>query len=394
MSDLSEINKALMAQNDSLEEFKKRNDAKHAARDAQFETFLDFKKRMETSEAKATRPLFGGSSRIITSESAEDVEGRKSLRQFMQTGELEQKAMSTTSGPDGGYAVPKVIDTMIESLVVNISPIRSIATIQQTTSPDFHKLVNTRGTASGWVGESSPRTATGTPQLVDVAPPMGELYAFPQASQRMLDDAYFDAESWLAGEVATEFARAEGLSFISGNGANQAMGFLSGPAPVATADATRPFGKLEYKPTGVDAGWPVAASGGADLLLTLIFSVKAPYRANACFVMTKKTLSTVTQFKDSGGRYILTPMTQPAIPPTIFGFPVIEAEDMPEVASGSFSIAFGDFRRGYLIVDRIGVRVVRDPFTSKPNVGFYVTKRTGGNLQNTEAIKLIKFSVS
>jgi HK97 family phage major capsid protein len=364
---------ALDESNKALEAFK-----------AKMEARLD---DLETKEAKANRPGFG------TLEEGKDLAPeRKAFRNFMVNGDTsELKSMSAGSAADGGYAVPKVIDQTIANQIVNISPIRQVAGIQQISTADFHKLVNLRGTASGWVSETAARPATNTPQFADIKPSMGEIYANPQATQQMLDDVYFNADAWLADQVATEFARAEGASFVSGNGTNQPTGFLNG-TPVATADGVRAFGTLQYLPTGVSGNWP--ATNPADLLLSLVFSLKAPFRQNACWVMNKATLSAITQFKDSSGRYILTPMQGPKVPATIFSYPVLEAEDMPTIAANSFSIAFGDFSRGYLIVDRIGTRVVRDPFTNKPYVGFYATKRVGGAVVDSEAIKLIKFSAT
>jgi HK97 family phage major capsid protein len=381
MSDLSEITKAIMASNDAFEEFKKSIDSRFAG--------------LESAEAKARRPHLGQDSRR-GARTEEDAAELKSFRAFMSSGKIEEKAMSIGSGPDGGFTVPKVIDSMIESLVVNVSPIRSVAQVQQISTSDYHKLINLHGTASGWAGETQARPATNTPQFADIAPPMGDLYANPQCTQTMLDDAFFDAESWLADEIATEFARAEGVAFINGTGVNQPKGLLSGPAPVTTADGLRAFGTMQYFPSGVSGAWPAPSSinEASNALLNLVFAVKAPYRANAKWLMTKKTLATVTQFQDYSGRYILTPNAAPGIPNMIFGYPVVECEDMPEIGAGSLSIAFGDFKRGYLIVDRIGTRVVRDPFTNKPSIGFYTVKKVGGTLQNTEAIKFLKFSVS
>ena len=373
MDYLKEISKSLEESNLAFEAFKTRID-----------TRLD---GIESKEAKATRPGFGAALN-----EGVDLPERKAFRAFMKTGDDAQlKSMSAGSLPDGGYAVPKVIETQIEDLVVNLSPIRQIASVQQISTSDFHKLVNLRGTSSGWVAETAARPATGTPQLSDIKPPMGEIYAFPMASQQMLDDVYFNADAWLSEQVATEFARAEGAAFVNGTGTNQPSGFLTG-TPLATADGVRAFGTLQYLPTGVAGGWP--ASNPADLLLAVVFTVKAAFRQNASWVMSKSTLSAITQFKDSSGRYILTPMLSPKVPAMIFGYPVIEAEDMPGIAANSLSIAFGDFGRGYLIVDRIGTRVIRDPFTARPYVGFYATKRTGGAVINSEAIKLVKFAVS
>jgi HK97 family phage major capsid protein len=304
---------------------------------------------------------------------------------------MKALAITTSSGADGGYAMPKVIDQMIEDLVINISPIRQIAKVVQITTADYHKLVNLRGTAGSWVAETAARPATTSPTFADVAITPHDFYLNIQASQQMVDDVQFNAATWIAEQASTEIARAEGNAFILGTGTNQPTGFLNG-TPLATADGTRAFGTLMYLPTGVAGGWP--ASNPADFLLNIIYSLKAAFRQNAKWVMNKATLAAISQFKDSSGRYVLTPMQSPTVPAMIFGFPVIEAEDMPGIAASAFPIAFGDFQRGYEVVDRVGTRIVVDPYSNKPYLGYYIVRRTGGAVVNSEAIRLAKFSVS
>jgi HK97 family phage major capsid protein len=408
MSDLSQITTAIEASNKAFDEFKKTNDARiekmekgqhvpddyTAKMDKIFKDMSDQKTVIETLEAKMKRPALGSDGKPVDEQAAEH---KKAFGGYLRKGieydkSIEQKALNISSGPDGGFAVTKVIDGMIDSLAVNISPIRSIATVQQISTSDFHKLINTRGTSSGWVGEQAQRGSTGTPQLVDIAPPMGELYANPQATQQMLDDVFFDAESWLAGEIATEFARAEGAAHIGGSGVNQPKGFLS-YSTAATADATRAFGTLEHVGTGVSGGFKVltATINPVDDLFTLVSKMKALYRAGAKFVTNKSVLFTIMGMKDYQGRYVFNPTSAPGVEDSILGYPVTEAEDMPALGANSLSLAFGNFKLGYLIVDRIGTRIIRDPFTNKPNIGFYTTKRTGGAVLNSETIKLLKF---
>jgi HK97 family phage major capsid protein len=402
---MSAVQKAIEDSNKAFEAFKEINESKTKTQGdkiAEMEKAFDdvaksqkeVKELLELMEAKGNRPGFGGQSDAEKLQA----EHKEAFSGYMRKGKdfdvsIEQKALAitTNSGADGGYAVPKVIDTMIQELLVNISPIRAIASVQQISTSDFHKLVNLRGTASGWVGETAARTATTTPTLADIKPTMGELYANPQATQQMLDDAFFNAESWLADQVATEFARAEGAAFVSGNGTNQPTGFLAG-TPLATDDGTRAFGSIQYVPTGVAGGW--AASNPADLFFTLAGKLKKGQRQGAKWVMAKSVLFQAAAFKDSGGRYIFNPVTSPEVPASILGWEVVEAEDMPAIAANAFSIAFGNFKNGYLIVDRIGTRVIRDPFTNKPYIGFYTTKRVGGAVIDSEAIKVAKFSVS
>ncbi|MGA7181405.1 MAG: phage major capsid protein [Thiobacillaceae bacterium] len=355
---------------------------------------------LESKDAKASRPNFG----VVGHDdfSIDAKEHQSAFKKYICKGEthglgdLQMKAMATNQGDTGGYAVPKVIDGMIADLAVNISPIRAIAQTVQISTQDYHKLVNKRGTASGWVGETAARPETATATFADIAPPMGELYANLSASQVMLDDAFFNADQWMAEQAATEFARAEGLAFISGNGVNQPMGFLSNPV-ANTSDATRAFGTLEYVYTGTSGNFKTTSSSvnPSDDLFTLAQSLKAAYRKNAVFVMNKKTLFAVMGMKDNQGRYIFNPTTQPGMQDTLLGYPIFEAEDMPDYATANgMAIAFGNFQQGYIIADRIGTRVLRDPFSNKPNVMFYVTKRLGGSVLNSECIKLLKFGTS
>jgi HK97 family phage major capsid protein len=413
MSDLTEVTAAIEKGNTAFEAFKTANDARLAklekgeaqsdqmavmvkAFDEVTATQKSVRELIENMEAKGRRLNIGAGGASVKEADVE--EHTKAFGGYMRKGtdfdkglEVKALAISTNSGADGGYAVPKVIENEIEALVVNISPIRGIAKVVQIGTSDYHKLVNTRGTSSGWVGETAARPATSTPTLVDIKPPMGELYANPQATQQMLDDVYFNAESWLAGEVATEFARAEGAGFISGSGTNQPSGFLT-PTYVATADGARAFGSCQYIPTGVAGAF--AASNPADLFFTVASSLKKGYRQGAKWVTNKGALFTIAAFKDSTGRYIFNPVAAPDVPMNILGWEVIEAEDMPTVAANSLSISFGNFQHGYLIVDRIGTRIIRDPFSNKPYIGFYTTKRVGGTVINSEAIKAVKFSVS
>jgi HK97 family phage major capsid protein len=304
------------------------------------------------------------------------------------------KSLAALTGSDGGYAVPKVIDGMIEQVAVNVSPIRKIAQVVQISTQDYHKLVDTRGTSSGWVGETATRTSTNTPTLADINPPMGELYAFPQATQVMLDDVFFNAEAWLADSVGTEFARAEGAAFVSGTGVAQPKGFTQ-YTTVATADATRTFGQLEYVGTGSSGAFRTLSStvNPADDLFNVVSKLKAAYRAGASWVLNKKSLFAIMAFKDYQGRYVFSPAAAPGMSDSILGYPVVEAEDMPDYTTASaLAVAFGNFKRGYIVVDRVGTRVIRDPFSNKPYVGFYTTKRLGGAVLNSECIKFIKMA--
>ena len=311
------------------------------------------------------------------------------LRRGIDTG-IEMKSINGAAGADGGFAVPRETDAMIDSLLADISPIRAIANVVQTGTAGYRKLVARGGFASGWVSEVAARPETATPKFEEIVPPMGDLYANPAATQAMLDDAAFDVESWLADEVAREFARAEGAAFIAGSGVNQPRGFTNYPT-AATGDATRPFGTLEHLLTGV------AGDFGADAatqLITLVHALRPAYRQGACFVMASNILARIRRLKTSDGAFLWQPSLAEGQPATLLGYPVIEAEDMPELSAGSLSLAFGNFRAGYLIADRGETSVLRDPYSNKPFVHFYASKRVGGAVVNSDAIKLLKFGTA
>lgn len=305
--------------------------------------------------------------------------------------ELELKSFDGGTGTDGGFAVPREIDAQIDATLKTISPIRSIANVVRVGTAGYRKLVTSGGTPSGWVSEIAARPETDTPDFREIAPPMGELYANPAASQAMLDDAAFDVEAWLAGEIATEFARAEGAAFILGDGVNKPRGFLTG-TPTTQSDALRPFGTLQYLPSGAAGGFP--ATNPADRLIDLVQLLRAPYRQGAAWVMNSATLARIRKFKTSDGAFLWQPALAGGEPASLLGYPVVEAEDMPDIAADSFAIAFGNFRIGYLIAERRETTILRDPFSRKPFVHFYAVKRVGGAVMNSEAIKLMRFAIA
>ncbi|MCD1622636.1 phage major capsid protein [Citromicrobium bathyomarinum] len=298
----------------------------------------------------------------------------------------EIKSISGTSPSDGGYAVPRQIDAMIARQLTEISPIRALAQVVQTGSAGYRKLVATGGTASGWAGETAERPETDTPSFAEIAPPSGDLYANPAASQAMLDDAGFDLESWLSSEIAMEFARAEGAAFVNGSGTNQPKGFLKAPTSTL-GDAARAFGSVQYVGTGDATGF---GTDPEEKLIDLVHTMKAGHRQGASFVMNSTTLAEVRKLKTSDGAFLWQPGLIEGQPDRLLGYPVVEAEDMPDIAGGEYPIAFGNFRHGYLIAERSATQVLRDPFTNKPFVHFYATKRIGGQVLDSAAIKLLR----
>lgn len=340
------------------------------------------KARVDAQSLAGSRPALSGAK----SEASPFTESY--LRKGLEAG-LETKAMSGASDGAGGYAVPEEIDQQIERTLAAISPIRAIANVVKVGSAGYRKLVTSGGTPSGWVAETGARAETDTPDFHEVAPPYGELYANPAASQAMLDDAAFDVEAWLAQEIAAEFARAEGAAFVNGNGTNKPKGFLAA-ANSDEADGVRDFGELQFLKTGVSGGFP--ASNPQDKLIDLVQALRAPYRQGAVFVMNSATAARIRKFKTTDGAFIWQPGLAAGQPDTLLGYPVIEAEDMPDVAADALSIAFGNFKAGYLIAERGETQILRDPFTNKPFVHFYATRRVGGQVMNSEAIKLLKFA--
>lgn len=302
---------------------------------------------------------------------------------------FEQKAMSYGSDPDGGYLVPDETAAEIGRRLALISPIRSIATVRTVSSAVFKKPFAVTGPATGWVAETDARPQTASPSLSELQFPTMEIYAMPAATQTLLEDEAIDIDAWIASEVEAAFAEQESAAFVAGDGINKPKGFLAYPT---AAESAWSWGNLGYVPTGVSAGF--AATDASDTLIETIYAVKAGYRQNAHWVMNRKTQAEIRKLKDADGNYLWQPPATVGDKAMLMGFPVAEAEDMPDIAANSASIAFGDFARGYLVVDRAGVRVLRDPYSAKPYVLFYTTKRVGGGIQDFDAIKLVKFGTA
>jgi len=349
--------------------------------------------RMDRLAIERARPRLGADSGAETV--AADREHKTAFRAYMRSGEhaglkaLEEKAMSAGSGPDGGFLVPQPAEREILRRLAAISPIRSIASVREISTGAFRKAFSASGPAAGWVAETDPRPQSLNQQLADMNFPAMELYAMPAATQTLLDDAAVDLDQWIAEEIDTAFAEQESAAFVGGDGVNKPMGFLS--YPKAEADAWT-WGSLGYVATGVSGAF--AASAPADVLFDLVYAARAGYRQNARFVMNRKTQAAVRKLKTDDGAYIWAPPAGIGQQATLLNFPVVEAEEMPDIAANAHAIAFGDFQRGYLVVDRMGIRILRDPYSAKPYVLFYTTKRVGGGVQDFDAIKLLKFGVS
>lgn len=434
-ADLGKLQSTIEGIGKAFEEFKSANDArlaeigKRGAADVITEEKLarindaldqlgEMKKRLEVAETRAARPGGAGSRAEGGEETPEQRNYRRLFLRWVRAPRDPQtytevrsaaKALQTKAGDEdgwetraaqvvtgtgsaGGFALPEIIAQQIAMLAKEISPIRQIATVRTVGSPDYKELFDTTGAAFEWVAEAGTRNQTNTPDLAEVAPTFGTASAKPQASEESLDDLFFDVESWLISSAAEAMAAGEGTAFVAGDGTNKPTGFLNGPTPVTTADASRAFGTLQYVASGEAAAMPTSP----DKFYDLVYALRARYRANARWVLSKALLSTLRKYREGAGtgQYLWQPSLSMAQPETFLGYPITEAEDMPAVGSNVFPMAFGDFREGYLIADRVGMRITRDEITTPGFVKFYVRKRVGGKIRNSQAIKLLKIASS
>ncbi|NOZ32800.1 MAG: phage major capsid protein [Alphaproteobacteria bacterium] len=330
---------------------------------------------------RARPALEAGAPRIAATEQAE------AFSAYVRRG--EEKALSVGSNTDGGYLVPGETETEILRRLTEMSPIRAIAGVRQVSASTYRKPVSLTGPATGWGGETDVRPQTNSQTITAIDYPTTELYAMPAATASFLDDAAVDVGRWIAEEVDAAFAEQETSAFVSGDGVNKPTGFLS---VTSVAEASWTWGNLGYIATGTAGAFP--ASDESDVLIDLVYALKAGYRQNASWVMNRRSQSVLRKLKDADGNYLWQPAATAGARASLMGFELIEAEDMPDIGTDTTPIAFGDFRRGYLVVDRRGVNILRDPFSAKPYVLFYTTKRVGGGVQDFDAIKLLKFSIT
>ncbi len=388
-------------------------DAKLAKMDQHMDALNEAKSRLEKMETKLARPgaMAGQDGERFSAEAesyktaflnwvrsptdgerkqAVEAAGKALEAKARDPREQRSAAVVTSTGAAGGYALPEILERNIARLSVDISPIRAIATVRTVGGTDYKELFDINGAGFEWLGETDTRNQTNTPDLAEVAPTFGMASAKPQASEESLDDLFFDVENWLTMSAAEALAQGEGAAFVSGNSTKKPTGFLAGPTPVSTGDASRAFGTLQYIASGQAAAMPTSL----DTMYDLVYSLRARYRANARWVTSKLVLAALRKYKDTTNQYLWQPAVSAGEPSSFMGYPVTEAEDMPAVAANAFPLAFGDFREGYLICDRVGMRITRDEITTPGYVKFYIRKRVGGKLRNTQAIKLLKIAAS
>ncbi len=342
----------------------------------------EYKERVNKMEVALNRPHYGFDDGHKHSSEAE-IAHKNAFRNYLRKGvegdlcHLETKALSVASDPDGGYLVSPQISDMIIKTVYETSPMRKIANVETISSDSLEIIEDNSEATAGWTTETGSVSETNSPTLGKKVIAVHELYAQPKATQKLIDDAAIDIESWISGKVSEIFARKENTAFISGDGVGKPRGIL-------TYTSGTSWGQIEQ----VASGSSGIVTG--DKLMSLYYSIKEDYSANAVFLMNRAMIEDIRQLKDGSNNYIWHPGLAFGAPDTLLGSPVHQAADMPVPAADSLSIAFGDFRAAYQIVDRAGIRVLRDPFTEKPFVKFYSTKRVGGDVVNFEAIKLMK----
>ncbi len=398
-ADIQDVKQVAEELGAKFDEFKQKNDKRVEALEAekgklveQVETLNEKLGQLDDMKSALEKELAGMKRPDGTGTKAAS-EHKAAFMQFVRKGidtglgELQAKALQIGVDADGGYAVPEELDRNIIELLRDESPMRQVCNQIFVGTPDYKRLANLGGAGSGWVGETAPRPETSTPTLAQISAVMGELYANPQATQTSLDDMFFDVEGWLNSEVGREFSEKEGAAFLLGDGANKPKGLLAYPFAVA-GDKTRPYGTLQRLVSG-NAG---AFSG--DNLIDLVQAVKAGYRRAGTWMMNNLTVAYVRKLKDSEGNYLWRPGLEVGQPSSLLGYGITENEDMPDIAADANALAFGDFKRAYTIVDRIGTRVLRDPYTNKPYVGFYTTKRVGGMLVDSQAVKVLTLSAA
>jgi HK97 family phage major capsid protein len=305
---------------------------------------------------------------------------------------LQTKALEVINNAEGGYMVPPEMSSRIITRQFDTTPMRQLATVMSISSDAVEMLRDTNEPSAQWISELGVPADTNDGGIGRVRIPVHELYAQPKATQKLLDDAIINVEEWLINKVAAKFSRAENNAFIVGDGIGMPRGFTTYSAQ-AVDDSTRAWGVLQYVPTGVNGGF--ASSNPADALFDLMHKLRVGYHPKASWIMPRSVADMIRKFKENTTQaYIWQPGLQQGQPATLLGFPITLGEDMPAVATGSYSLAFGNFEEGYTIVDRIGLRILRDPYTGAPFIKFRCTKRTGGDIVNFEAIKLLSFSAS
>jgi HK97 family phage major capsid protein len=330
----------------------------------------ELKARLDGIEKRANRPPLSSGTGASSGDGAAEY---KALSTFVRSGdETEMKALSAGSNVDGGYLVHPVISAAMTKRIFDLTPMRRLARLVSIgAGGSFEEPIDVQETGATWVGETDARPATTTPQFGLLTIACEELYALQTVTQRLVDDASIDVGVWVEGKIADKFARSEGTATINGDGVKKPKGILTYPT-AATPDLTRSWGTLQHILSGA------AGAITADALKDLVWSLRAPYRQGASWLMNSTTANAIDKLKDANGDYLWRAGMTAGAPPSLLGYPVEFSEDMPDIAANALALAFGNFQLGYTIVDKPGVRYLRDPYSSKPNLLFYAYRRTGG----------------
>lgn len=401
----------MSVKNPVLEKMTEISDFVIEMREKQDKDITELRERLEGIEALRDRPSLGTKDGNFTADEREHKDiftkwlrrpGDASMqRQLAEAqSELERKTVTVNIGTsaDGGYAVPAIIATAIESRVVQQNPFRSLVRVDQAGSSSYTALVSRNSAGSGWVGEAGSRTATDASTLIECAPTFGTVYAFPSATEESMQDIFFDVGAWLTQEAADAFSAAEATAIVSGSGSSQPSGFLH-TSPASTDDGASPeraVTALEYLPMTANSASPYAFS--ADDLIALSMSLKDGYYlgGNVAWVMRRSTAAVIRKLKDSYGQYLLQTSLVQGTPDMLLGYPVKYTDAMPAHSAGNYPIAFGNWSRGYLLADRVGsMAITVDSNISTPGyVKFYMRRRVGGKVLNNEAVKVLKYAAS
>lgn len=342
---------------------------------------------LDQKSARVARP-------VLSTQMDLDAPHQKAFDAYLRNGddealrglEIEGKAMTASVNADGGYLVDPVTSDTINSVLSSTASLRSVASVVRVEGASFDVLIDQNDIGAGWADETSASAESATPTIDRISIPLYELNALPKVSQRLLDDAAFDVEGWLAGRIAEKFAISEAAAFVSGDGVDKPRGFLSHPTVIESGWS---WGNLGYQISGVSGDL-----GDGDALIDLVYALGAQYRAGASFVMNSRTAGAVRKLKDADGRHLWSDGLSAGEPARLLGYPVLICEDMPDVDVDTTPVAFGNFQSGYTIAERPDVRVLRDPFSAKPHVLFYASKRVGGDVSDFAAIKLLRCSTS
>ena len=375
----SDVKAALGEFADGFKSFRDRLDAR----------LQDQERRLDGLAARMERPALAAETKSAPSLHA------RAFTEYLRRGDdthlrtLDLKALSASVDGEGGYLVSPSVSDTIRAQLTSTSPIRSIASVVETQGSGVEFVFDVGTFGADWVAETAARPETATGQLVKIAIPAHEISAMPKATQKLLDDAAFDVEGWISGRVAEAFSRTENAAFVTGTGSGQPRGFLNHPL---VANDSWAWGSLGYVPTG--AAGAFAATDPADALIDLVYALPAAYRSGAVFLMNSRTAAQVRRMKDADGHYLWTEGLTAGQPAQLLGHPVRIVEEMPDIAADAAAIAFGNFQAGYTVVDHRDVRTLRDPFSAKPHVLFYTTKRVGGDVTDFAAIKVLRFSAA